>query len=134
MFSWFCPFHSASVAGGHSSSHEIPPVHYSFEHNSIPSPAYTTICSAVPQLKGTPLFSILLTLQRVQLKYFCTSLFSYDLFGGTNAPMVRLDQKASTILVIFVHSTKLLSRMLGLFENFTSNALMTQFHQLHYSP
>ena len=57
MFSWFCSVHSALIPGGHSSSHGIPPVHYSFEHNSIPSPTYTTICSAIPQLKGIPLFS-----------------------------------------------------------------------------
>ena len=48
MFSWFCSFHSASIPGGHSSSHGIPPVHYSFEHNSIPSPTDTTTCSAIP--------------------------------------------------------------------------------------
>ena len=42
MFSWFCSSHSVSVPGGRSSSHGIPPVHYSFEHNSIPSPRDTT--------------------------------------------------------------------------------------------
>ena len=56
-FSWFCSFHSATVPGGLSSSHGIPPVHYSFEHNSIPSPAYTTICLAIPLLKGIPSIS-----------------------------------------------------------------------------
>ena len=56
-FSWFCSFHSASVPGDFPSSHRISPFHYSFQHNSIPSPAYTTICSAIPQLKGVPSFS-----------------------------------------------------------------------------
>ena len=37
---WFCSFHSALIPGGLSSSHRIPPVHYSFGHNSIPSPIY----------------------------------------------------------------------------------------------
>ena len=37
MFSWFCSFHSASVPGGHSSSHGVSPIYCSFEHNSIPS-------------------------------------------------------------------------------------------------
>ena len=55
MFSWFCSFHSASVPGGYSSSHGISPLHYSFEHNSIPSPTDTTICSAIPQL-NFPIF------------------------------------------------------------------------------
>uniref|UniRef100_A0A5F8GUA0 SCAN box domain-containing protein n=1 Tax=Monodelphis domestica TaxID=13616 RepID=A0A5F8GUA0_MONDO len=67
MFSWFCSLHSASILGGHSSSHGIPEVHYSFEHNSIPSSTYTTICSAIPQLKGSPSFSNFLPPQRVQL-------------------------------------------------------------------
>ena len=40
---WLCSFHSASLPGGLSSSHGISPAHYSFQHNSIPSPADTTI-------------------------------------------------------------------------------------------
>ena len=60
MFFWFCSFHSASVPGDFPSSHRISPFHYSFQHSthrSIPSPPYTTICSAIPQLKGIPSFS-----------------------------------------------------------------------------
>ena len=66
-FSWFCSFHSASIPGGHSNSCGISPVRYSFEHNSIPSPTYTTICSAIPQLKDIPSFSNSLPPQRMQL-------------------------------------------------------------------
>ena len=65
MFSWFCSFHSASVPGGYSSSHGLSPIRYSFEHSSIPSPTYTTICSAIPQLKGISSFSNFLLPQRV---------------------------------------------------------------------
>ena len=83
-FSWFCSFHSESIPGGLSSSHGIPPVHYSFEHNSIPSPAYTTTCSAIPQLKGMPSFSSLLPLQRAQLKIFLHKSFSLWSLWGTN--------------------------------------------------
>ena len=57
MFFWFYSFHSALIPGGLSSSHGIPPVNYSFQHSSIPSPADTTICSAIPQWKGIPSFS-----------------------------------------------------------------------------
>ena len=81
MFSWFCSFHSAPIPGDFPSSHRISPFHYSFEHNSIPTPAYTTICLAIPQLKGIHSFSSFLRPQRAQLKIFCTSLFPCDLFG-----------------------------------------------------
>ena len=80
MFSWFCSFHSASFPRDHSNSRGISPVHYSFEHNSIPSPTYTTICLAIPQLKDIPSFSTSLPPQRVRL-YFCTSHFPYNLYG-----------------------------------------------------
>uniref|UniRef100_A0A5F8G7Z9 WD repeat-containing protein 35 n=1 Tax=Monodelphis domestica TaxID=13616 RepID=A0A5F8G7Z9_MONDO len=43
MFSWFCSSHSASVHGGSPSSHGIPPVLYSFQHNLIPSPHLRTL-------------------------------------------------------------------------------------------
>ena len=66
-FSWFCSFHFASILGGHSSSPGISPAHYSFEHNSIPSPTDTTICLAIPQLKDIPSFSNSLPPQRVRL-------------------------------------------------------------------
>ena len=46
-----------TIPGGPSSSHGIPPVYYSFEHNNIPSPADIPICSAIPHLKSIPLFS-----------------------------------------------------------------------------
>ena len=62
-FSWFCSFHSVSVLGDFPSSHRISPFHYSFQHSSIPSPADTTTCSAIPQLKGIPSFSSFLPLQ-----------------------------------------------------------------------
>ena len=81
MFFWFCSFHSASVPGGHSNSCGISPVHYSFKHNSIPSPTYTTICSAIPQLKGIPSFSNFFATTKsaamnifVQVVLFMTSL------------------------------------------------------------
>ena len=67
MSSRFCSFHSASVPGDFSSSHRISPIHYSFQHSNIPSPAYTTICSAIPQLKGVSSFSNFLPPQRVRL-------------------------------------------------------------------
>ena len=121
MFSWFCSFHSASIAGGHSSSHRIPPVHYCFQHNSSPWPAYTTTCSAIPQLKGIPPFSSLLPLQRVQLTIFLHKSFSSWSLWGTNPAMVWLDQKAGNFLVLFVHSSKLSSRMVGSVHNSTSN-------------
>ena len=50
-----------------SSSHGISPVHYSFEHNSIPSLTDTTSCLAIPQLKDIPWLSNFLTPQRVWL-------------------------------------------------------------------
>ena len=53
---WFCSFLSASIPGGHSRSHGINLVHYSFEHNSIPSPADTTICSAIPNWRASLCF------------------------------------------------------------------------------
>ena len=62
-FSWFYSFQSTSNTGGHSSSHGISPAHYSFQHNSIPSPTVTTICVAISQLKGIPSFS----------NFFCTT-------------------------------------------------------------
>ena len=69
MFSWFCSFHSASIPGGLSSSHGIPPVHYSFEFNSIPLPTDTTICLAIPQLKdiGTEILNGTMTLGKYGL-------------------------------------------------------------------
>ena len=57
MFSWFCSFHSASVPGSHSNSRGISPVYCSFKQYSILSSTYTTICSAIPQLKAIPSFS-----------------------------------------------------------------------------
>ena len=80
-FSWFCCFHSASVPGDFPSLHRISPFHYSFEHSSIPSKTYTTICSAIPQLKGIPSFSIFFATTKsaamnifVQVILFMTSL------------------------------------------------------------
>ena len=73
MFFWFCSFHSASIPGGHSSSHRISPVHYSFQHNSIPSPAYTTICSAIPQSRDTrSFFNFFCHHKECDYKYCCT--------------------------------------------------------------
>ena len=69
-FSWFCSFPSASVPGNFPSSHRISPFHYSFQHSSIPSSTYTTICSAIPQLKGIPSFSTFLLPQRVHIAVF----------------------------------------------------------------
>ena len=56
MFSWLCSFHSTSVHGGPSSSYRNQAVQ-SLERNSVPSPSYTTICSAIPQSRDTPSFS-----------------------------------------------------------------------------
>ena len=82
IVSWFCSFHSESIPGGHSSWHGIPPVHYSFEHNSILSPTDTTICSAIPQWKDIPSFSNFSNHKECGYKYFCRSLFPYYLFWG----------------------------------------------------
>ena len=67
VFSWLFSFCSASIPGGLSSSHGIPPVHYFFQHNSIPSSSDTIIYLAIPQLKDIPLFFSFLPPQRVQL-------------------------------------------------------------------
>ena len=98
-FSWFCSFHSASVPGGYSSSHGTSSIHYSFQHNSIPSPTYTTICSAIPQLKDIPSFSNFFCHHKeYSYKYFYTSYFTYDLFGGINSAVVWLGQRADSLL------------------------------------
>ena len=81
-FSWFCSFHSASIPGVFPSPHRISPIHCSFPHSSIPSPPYTTICSAIPQLKGIPSFSNFFCHHKeCGYEYFCTGHFIYDLFG-----------------------------------------------------
>ena len=138
MFFWFCSFNSSSIPGGLSRSHGIPPVHYSFDHNSIPSPAYTTICSAIPQLKGIPSFSRFLPLQRVQLKIFLHKTFSLWSLWGTNPAMVWVDQKAVNFLVLFINSSRFPSRMVGSVHNSTRNALMFHFYHIpssiHHSP
>ena len=58
--------YSASIPGGHSSSHGIPSVHYSFEHNSIPSPTYYELFSYSP-IEGHSFIFQFLSPQRVQL-------------------------------------------------------------------
>ena len=83
-FSCFCSFHSASIPGGHSSSHRISPAHYSFEHNNIPSPTDTTICSVIPQLKGIPSFS-----------RFCHHKEHSYIFVQVFSPMISLGYKSS---------------------------------------
>ena len=88
MFSWFCSFHSASVPGDYSRSHGISPIHYSFEHNSIPSPTYTTICSAIPQLKGILSFS----------NFFAsTKSAAINIFVQVILPMISLGYKPSSL-------------------------------------
>ena len=98
LFPWFCFFDFASIPGGHSSSHEIPPVHYSFEHNSIPSPADTMICLATTKSVAINVF--------VQVSFLMISL-------GINPAVVWLDQRAGSLLVLFKHSSKLQSRIVG---------------------
>ena len=98
IFSWFCSFHSASVPGGHSNSHGISPVYCSFEHNSILSPTYTTICSAIPQLKDIPSFSNFLPPQRVRLKIFLYKSFFLWSLWGINLAVVWLGQRADSLL------------------------------------
>ena len=97
-FSWFCSFHSASIPGGHSSSHGVPAVHYSFEHNNIPSPTDTTISLAIPWLKDIPSFPNSLPLQREQLYIFLYTFFSLWSFWGINPALVWLDQRADILL------------------------------------
>ncbi|XP_056656085.1 DPY30 domain-containing protein 1 isoform X1 [Monodelphis domestica] len=60
-----CSPGSSPFAGGLSSSHGIPPVHYSFHQNNIPSPSYTTIYSAISQSMDIPSFSNFLPPQKV---------------------------------------------------------------------
>ena len=93
-FSWFCSFHSASVPGDFPSSHRISPFRHSFQHRSIPSPTYTTICSAIPHLKGIPSFSqfvvclsVCLSIKRAQLEIFFLGISlgykpSNGMYGG----------------------------------------------------
>ena len=119
LFSWFCSFHSASIPGDHSISYGISPVYYSFEHNSIPSPTYFTICSAIPQLKGIPSFSNFLPPQRVQL-FLYKSFFLWSLWG-INPAVVWLGWRADSL------NSKLPSRMVGSIHKSTSNALLSQF-------
>ena len=66
----------------HSNSRGTSPVYCSFEHNSIPSPTYATICSATPQLKHIPSFcNFFATTKSEAINIFVHVVFSYDLFG-----------------------------------------------------
>ena len=78
--SWFCSFHSGSVPRG--LSHGIPQVHYSLQHNSIPSSTVTTICSVFPQSKGIPSFSNFLPPQRAWLWIFFIQVFLFIISLG----------------------------------------------------
>ena len=81
-FSWFSSFHSASIPGGCSSSHGISPVHYSFEHNSIPSPTDTTICLAIPQFKNIPsIFQFFVTTKSMGINIFVQVFFLVIFLG-----------------------------------------------------
>ena len=98
MFSWFCSFHSVLFPGDFSSSHRILPIHYSFQHISIPSPTYTKICSAIAQLKGIPSFSNFLPPQRVQLWIFLYRSFYVWPLWGISPAVVWLGQRTDTLL------------------------------------
>ncbi len=114
-------YHSVSVPSSPGSAPltlhqflEVVPVSMEFlhfiiplRHNSIPSPTDTTICSAIPQLKGIPSFSNFWPPQRVQLWIFLYRSFSLSLWG-TNPAVLWLDQRAGSLLTPFGHSSNCL--------------------------
>ena len=130
-FSWFCSFHSASIPEGLSSSHRIPPVHYSFQHSSIPSPTYTTICSAIPQLKGRPSFSSFFATIKSTAKNIFAQVFFLMISLGFKPSNIVAGTKGRQFLVHFVHSSKLPSRMVGSVHNSTTNASISQCYHIH---
>ena len=129
-FSWFCSFHSVTVPGDFLSSHRISPFHCSFPHSSIPSPTYTTIGSAIPQLKGIPSFSDFLLPQRERLWIFLYRLFYLWPFWGISPAVVWLGRRADILLWYFEYNSKLPSRMVGSIHNSTSSALVFQFYHI----
>ena len=78
------PFILYQFLEGYSSSHRIPPVYYSFENNNIPSPECTTTCSAIPQLKGIPLFSSFV------LFFTTTKSTAKNMFAQVFFPLISL--------------------------------------------
>ena len=86
-YSWFCSFHSASVPGGHSISHGISPVHYSFEHSSIPSPTYIPqFVQPLPIEGHSFIFQFFATTENVAINNFVQVVF----------PMISLGYKPSS--------------------------------------
>ena len=82
MFSWFCSFHSTSIAGGHSNSRGISPVHYSFEHNTIPSPKIPQFVLSFSNWRTFPHFPIFFWHHKeCSYKHFYTSLFAMISLG-----------------------------------------------------
>ena len=73
-------FHSASIPGDHSNAHGISPVHYFFEHNSIPSPTIPQFVQSFSNQRASPHFPFFCHHKECGYKYFCASRFSYDLF------------------------------------------------------
>ena len=105
MFSWFFSFHSASIPGGHSNSQEISPVHYSFEHNSIPSPTYTTICLAIPQLKGIHSFYICYWSRPISILLIFALGCSFRVHIPNQIPIDPCDQTVVFLLCFYSHSS-----------------------------
>ena len=86
-FFWFCSFHSASIPGGHSNSHGISPIHYFFEHNSIPSPTYTTLFSHSPNEGHSLIFQFFFAIAKCE---------AINIFVQVVCPLISLGYKPSS--------------------------------------